>query len=98
MAQQALNAVGLPFKGEGVHSIRRAVARLLFDTLTEDQNYESAQPWTDAATPGSGYGTPCWAEQTTDDEDFDEVEQPSKRPFMPRAGDHACSSGPVVAC
>lgn len=42
IAQQALRAVGLPTTGQGLHTIRRSVARIVFDVLVEDENYESA--------------------------------------------------------
>lgn len=40
--KKALRAVGLPTKGQGTHTIRRAVARAYFDSLTTDAGYDAA--------------------------------------------------------
>lgn len=42
VAQAALQRVGFPTKGEGIHTIRRAAARLLFDALINDRGYDGA--------------------------------------------------------
>ena len=42
VAQAALERVGLPTRHEGIHTIRRAVARLYFDRLVEDKGYDGA--------------------------------------------------------
>jgi integrase len=42
VVQAALARIGLPTKGEGCHTLRRASARALFDQLTQDKGYDSA--------------------------------------------------------
>lgn len=42
IVQDALRAVGLDTKGEGTHTIRRAVARIFFDDLSKDTGYDAA--------------------------------------------------------
>lgn len=40
--QDALRRVGLPTRGQGTHTVRRSVARLLFDRLSEGQGFDSS--------------------------------------------------------
>lgn len=40
--QHALRALGLPTKGEGTHTVRRAVARHFFDSMADDVGYDNA--------------------------------------------------------
>ncbi len=40
VVQDALRRVGLPTKGEGCHTLRRAAARALFDELNEDSGFD----------------------------------------------------------
>jgi len=42
VVKAALHALGLPTKGEGCHTLRRAAARAFFDSLTEEGGYDSA--------------------------------------------------------
>ena len=42
VAQAALYRLGLPIRHEGIHTIRRAVARLYFDRLVEKKGYDGA--------------------------------------------------------
>jgi integrase len=42
VAQAALKAIGLPTVGEGIHTLRRSVARALFDQIVEERGYDSA--------------------------------------------------------
>jgi integrase len=42
VVQYALAVLGYPTKGEGAHTIRRAVARVWFDALSEEANYDAA--------------------------------------------------------
>lgn len=48
VVQAALAAVGLPTKDEGTHTIRRAVARAMFDDLTTEVGYDAALRTTSA--------------------------------------------------
>lgn len=48
VVQRALAAAGLPTKGEGTHTIRRAVARAYFDNLCRDSGYDNALRTTSA--------------------------------------------------
>jgi integrase len=38
----ALETLDIPSKGEGCHTLRRAAARALFDSLTQESGYDSA--------------------------------------------------------
>jgi integrase len=40
--QHALRSVGVPTKGEGTHTIRRAVARHFFDSMSSEVGYDAA--------------------------------------------------------
>lgn len=42
VVQEALAAVGLPTRGEGSHTLRRGVARAMFDDLTTQVGYDAA--------------------------------------------------------
>lgn len=42
VAQDALGAVGFPQLHEGVHTLRRGAARLLFDSLVQERGYDGA--------------------------------------------------------
>ena len=42
VVQSALRAVGLPTKGEGTHTLRRAVARAFFDSMAHEVGYDAA--------------------------------------------------------
>jgi integrase len=42
IVQAALRQLGHPTKGEGSHTIRRAVARVLFDDLVQTTGYDGA--------------------------------------------------------
>lgn len=42
VVQEALAAVGLPTRGEGSHTLRRGVARAMFDDLTTEVGYDAA--------------------------------------------------------
>jgi integrase len=42
IAQDALRAVGLPYKGEGIHTLRRSAARALYDSLVASGGHEHA--------------------------------------------------------
>ncbi len=42
VVQAALQVLGLPTRGEGVHTIRRSAARLLFDTLVNQRGHDGA--------------------------------------------------------
>lgn len=42
VVQEALRASGLPTRGEGCHTIRRSVARALFDGLAAEKSYDAA--------------------------------------------------------
>lgn len=48
VVQKALATVGLPTKDEGTHTIRRAVARAMFDDLTTEVGYDAALRTTSA--------------------------------------------------
>lgn len=40
VVQQALHGIGLPTKGQGAHTLRRSVARLLFDRLNDTKGFD----------------------------------------------------------
>jgi len=42
VVQEALRALGFTTKGEGCHTIRRSVARALFDALASEKSYDAA--------------------------------------------------------
>lgn len=57
VVQSALRAVGLPTTHEGVHTIRRAVARIYFDNLCEEGEWDSALRMTSALLHHSNTST-----------------------------------------
>ncbi|WP_270886268.1 tyrosine-type recombinase/integrase [Pedococcus sp. 5OH_020] len=42
IAKDALEAVGLPTRGEGIHTVRRAVARAYYETLAAEDGHDGA--------------------------------------------------------
>jgi len=42
IVQDAMARVGLPTRNEGTHTIRRAVSRIFFDSMADDQGYDAA--------------------------------------------------------
>jgi integrase len=57
IVQKALKAVGLPTKGEGTHTIRRAVARAYFDQVARDKGDVAALRETSALLHHSSVAT-----------------------------------------
>lgn len=42
VVQACLRGLGIPTKGEGIHTIRRGAARAFFDSISEDKGYDAA--------------------------------------------------------
>lgn len=57
IVQSALKRLGLPTKHEGTHTVRRAVARAFFDSMSSDMGYDAALRTTSALLHHSSSAT-----------------------------------------